>query len=108
MPDVSLNGIEFKIKGSSDAASDSIDKLIGKLNDLQSALKQTAGVRQLEVGMSSVRTSVAKNIGVWERFKSAIGKVSKVTGSVFFPIKKVASGFKEFAGKIGGVVSGFK
>ena len=29
MPDVSLNGIEFEIKGSADAASASVDKLIG-------------------------------------------------------------------------------
>ena len=39
MPDVSLNGIEFVIKGSSDEASDSIDGLVNKLGELANAIK---------------------------------------------------------------------
>lgn len=108
MPDVSLNGIEFKIKGSSDAASDSIDKLIGKLNDLQSALKQTAGIKQMEMGMSSIRTSVAKNVSTWNRFKSALGNVGKLIKGVSFPVRSAASSIKGFAEKIGSVAAGFK
>ena len=40
MPDVSLNGIEFVIKGSSDKASDSIDGLVSKLNELAEAISK--------------------------------------------------------------------
>ena len=47
MPDVSLSGIEFTIKGSSDSASDSIQKLIKDLNELKSALKNTEGISGL-------------------------------------------------------------
>ena len=41
MPDVSLSGIEYTIKGNADNASDAIDKLIDKLNELQGALGST-------------------------------------------------------------------
>lgn len=42
MPDVSLNGIEFEVKGSSDAASDSINNLINNLGKLESALSSAS------------------------------------------------------------------
>lgn len=47
MPEVSLNGISFEIKGSADTASDSIDKLVESLNELRSTLSAVAAKSSL-------------------------------------------------------------
>ena len=54
MPDVSLSGIEFKIKGSTDSASDSINRLIGNLNSLTSALKGADSIKAFSKSMNSL------------------------------------------------------
>lgn len=56
--DVSLKGIEFEIKGKSDAASSSIDKLIGKLGALQKALSATSGIQKLSSGLKGLQEAM--------------------------------------------------
>jgi hypothetical protein len=57
--DVSLKGIEFEIKGKSDSASSSIDKLIGKLDALQKALSATSGIKKLSSGLKSLQEAMS-------------------------------------------------
>ena len=59
MPDVSLSGIEFTIKGSSDNASASIDKLIGKLSQLNAALGKTADVNKAANGLKKLKAAIS-------------------------------------------------
>lgn len=59
MPNVSLSGIEFTIKGSADQASNSIDKLNKKLGQLQTALSSASNVNGLATGLKNVRKSLA-------------------------------------------------
>lgn len=106
MPDVSLSGIEFEVKGSSDAASDSINKLIGNLNSLKSALKSASNVSLLTNTLSKMRGDV-------ERFGAAIKGVAKTSAKwigkgLAFPFTSAAKSIGGFAKSIGGVVGGFK
>lgn len=72
MADVSLSGIEFKIIGSSDGASDSVKKLTKDLEELKKTLSSTAGVsgfvkslkklENLNTTMISVTYSILKDM----------------------------------------------
>ena len=58
MPDVSLNGIEFQIKGSTGNASSSIDSLVGKLNALKAALENAGNVKTLANGLKGLQKAM--------------------------------------------------
>ena len=76
MPDVSLNGIEFTIKGSSDAASSSIARLQSQLDRLGKSLGNVKSVK--------VASSAMKDIG--KSAKSA----SKPLGVLLSSLKRIA------------------
>ena len=59
MPDVSLNGIEFTIKGSADEASASIDSLIESLNKLAGALGNVVSKSNLKSVGKKVKEALA-------------------------------------------------
>ena len=61
MPDVSLNGIEFKIRGDANEASASVQSLINKLNSLRSSMS----------GLKSVQTTSKAIRGVGDAAKRA-------------------------------------
>ena len=64
MPDVSLNGIEFQIKGSTGNASSSIDSLVKKLDSLKTALANAGNVKVLANGLKNLQKameSIAKS-----------------------------------------------
>ena len=52
--DISLNGIEFTIKGSSDSASKSVQNLVKNLNQLKEALKQAEGITGLKKALDKL------------------------------------------------------
>lgn len=90
MPDVSLSGISFTIKGNADAASDSIDKLIEKLGGLRGALKDSTNVatmsrslgrlnKALEGLSKSDSTGAAKALGNIGRAIESLKGVSDVS-----------------------------
>lgn len=54
MPNVSLTGIEFTIKGSADKASASVDSLIQKLSNLNAALSSGANAQAFAKGLESI------------------------------------------------------
>ena len=58
MPDVSLNGIEFQIRGSTGAASSSIDNLIKKLGALNSALSSATNVKAMSKGLDGLKKAL--------------------------------------------------
>lgn len=58
MPDVSLNGIEFQIRGSTGAASSSIDNLIKKLGALNSALSSATNVKAMSRGLDGLKKAL--------------------------------------------------
>lgn len=60
MPNVSLAGIEFTIKGTSDAASSSVDKLIQKLSNLNAELAKGNNAQAYAKGIESISKAVEK------------------------------------------------
>ena len=58
MPDVSLNGIEFEIKGGTEKASASIDDLVAKLDKLSTALESVVN----KSGLTGVGNKAKKEI----------------------------------------------
>lgn len=60
MPNVSLTGIEFTIKGTSDAASSSVDKLIQKLSNLNAELAKGNNAQAYAKGIDSIAKAVEK------------------------------------------------
>ena len=59
---VSLTGIEFTIKGSADSASASIDRLIGNLTQLNTALSKSSNFAKASSGLKSLGDAL-KGIG---------------------------------------------
>lgn len=60
MPNVSLTGIEFTIKGTSNAASASVDKLIQKLSNLNAELAKGNNAQAYAKGIDSIAKAVEK------------------------------------------------
>lgn len=91
MPDVSLNGIEFTIKGSSDAASDSVKKLTQDLTALKDALGKSAGV----IGFTN---QIKKLENINTMMLSVTGTILKEISRLDFSnIQQAASGIKNIA-----------
>ena len=72
MPDVSLSGIEFTIKGNSNAASDSIKNLTNQINKLNAALSKSKSVGNLSNQIKKVGDSA----------KTASKSMGKLTSSI--------------------------
>lgn len=80
MPDVSLNGIEFQIKGSTGAASSSIDNLIKKLGALNNALSGATNVKALSKGLNGLKKALdGLNQTNMKGATSALKELSKVS-----------------------------
>lgn len=102
MPDVSLNGIEFTIKGSTDAASKSIDKLIQKLDKLKSAVQAAPKVSLLSNTLGIMKADLEKASGSLSKFgKFALKGVS-------YPLRAAYKDVKGFVKGISGAIGGFK
>lgn len=83
MPDVSLNGIEFTIKGSTDAASNSIDNLVGKLDALDKSLSNVANVKKLASGLNSLKKAIdSLNSADLEKVKASLESLGQVSESL--------------------------
>lgn len=83
MPDVSLNGIEFEIKGSTDAASSSIDNLIGKLGALNNALSEVANIKKLATGLNSLKKAIDNlNSADLDKIKASLESFGQVSESL--------------------------
>lgn len=91
MPDVSLNGIEFTIKGSSDAASDSVKKLTQELTALKTALGKSAGI-------NGFTNQIKKLENINTTMLSATGKILTEIGQIDFSnLQQAADGIKDIA-----------
>lgn len=58
--DVSLSGIEFTIKGETDNATNSIDKLISKLSALNDALSKDNGLSKLKSNLTGLKKALGE------------------------------------------------
>ena len=94
MPDVSLNGISFEIKGSTDKASDSISKLINQLSSLKSSISKTGNVGKLTDSMKQIDKSAKSANKSMGKLTSAILRIGfyRIIRSA---IKSVTDAFKE-------------
>ena len=102
MPDVSLSGIEFTIKGSTDAASASIDRLIAKLNGLSKSLQSSKNVSDFSKSIKMLSNDI-------KGANQTIGKIGKNIGKVLAaPLKQAIRPATDFAKGILGVASSFK
>lgn len=94
MPDVSLNGIEFTIRGSSDAASDSIRQLQKQLDQLTASLSKASNVGRLSSSLKQVG-NVAKTASKGtSQFLSSIVRIAKYR-LIRSALKAMASAFQE-------------
>lgn len=77
MPDVSMGGIEFTIKGSSDAASASVQNLTKQLDKLGASLARVRGVKDLSKSMRGVGGSAKAAAKRSNEFLSSIVRIAK-------------------------------
>lgn len=81
MPNVSLSGIEFEIRGKTDSASKSIETLTKRLEELNGALQNTASIKVLASGIKKLSTAVESlskmNVTGTVTSLKAIGEVLK-------------------------------
>lgn len=94
--DVSLSGIEFTIKGSTDQASASIDKLISNLSQLNTALSNSANIAKASNGLKALGDAL-KGMGGIKALTASLalrelGNASKSLDG----IGKAASALKSF------------
>lgn len=89
MPDVSLNGIEFRITGSADQASKSIEKLTASLTSLKSALNGVGNAStvkgafaSLADGIKHINEAVKGGTAKYEKFADAMTKVATAANSI--------------------------
>lgn len=91
MPNVSLTGIEFTIKGTSDAASSSVDKLIQKLSNLNAELAKGNNAQAYAKGIESIAKAVEKLSNL------SLGGAASVLGQLaqaLQPLKEVGDAAK--------------
>ena len=106
MPDVSLNGIEFVIKGSSDEASESVDKLTEKLNGLKSSLSGVSSVSKFSAAVKSVGDSAKKATSPLNNFLASIKRIAfyrmirTIIKSIAEAIKEGAQTFYDFTKRV--------
>lgn len=103
MPDVSLNGIEFTIKGSSDAASSSIETLNSNLQALRSSLSSASGMTAFANGIKKLGDAI-NGLGSSgaDKAASTLEKVAKSvsTFSVFGDVAKSVGSFSRSLTKL--------
>lgn len=94
--DVSLSGIEFTIKGTTDQASASIDKLISNLSQLNTALSNSANIAKASNGLKALGDALKSMGGIKALTASLalreLGNASKSLDG----IGKAASALKSF------------
>ena len=91
LAEVSLNGIEFTIKGSTDSASDSIKKLTKDLNELKEAMKSSQGVNGLASALKKLENVNSTMLVV---AKNVLEDISKLD---FSNIQQAADGIRDIA-----------
>ena len=88
---VSLQGIEFTIKGSADEASKSVKQLTQELNELKDALRKSEGI-------GGLATSLKKFENINTTMLSVAGTILKEISQLDFTnIKEAAQGIKDIA-----------
>lgn len=94
MPDVSLNGIEFKIKGSANEASASVQNLINKVNELRSSMNGLKSVQTTANAIKSVGNAAKKANTPLKNFVSSLKRIAfyRILRSI---LKSISQAFQE-------------
>lgn len=104
MPDVSLNGIEFEIKGSSDQASISIEELLKELDSLKKSINQTARVAP---AIKSIGDAAKKANNPIKDFANSIKRIAmyriirSIIKEITEAIREGAQNFYEYSKAVG-------
>ena len=88
MADATIHGIEFKIKGSSDAASDSVNKLTANLASLKTALSGISKVSNIKSAFGDLASGVEK---------VAVAS-SKITNEAIANLEKMVDALSKLSG----------
>lgn len=92
MPDASLRGIEFVIKGNADSASNSVKKLIDRLNGLNSSLR-SSNVSQLSNAFKVMKNDIASMVAPLKKVGAAIKRIVFYR-AIRFAIKQITDAFQ--------------
>lgn len=94
MPDVSLNGIEFKIRGSSNEASASVQHLIDKVNELRSSMSGLKSVQTTANALKNVGNAAKKAATPLSNFASSLKRIAfyRILRGI---LKSITQAFKE-------------
>lgn len=106
MPEVSLNGINFKIVGDAGQASASIKELNAQLAKLRSNLASVSSASRGTKSIGSIGQVARSAAHSFARLSVATGKFGLKLASL--PIKKAVDGVKDFAGGLKSVIGSFK
>ena len=100
MPDASIHGIEFEVRGNADSAASSVKKLSESLSHLRSAASgQKSSLKSIAGGLKSI-ASVAK--------QGAASLASFGKNLLLSPLKTATKNMAAFAKRLSTVAAGFK
>ena len=94
MPNVSLNGIEFTIMGSTDSASSSVSQLTRHLDKLSSSISKVKGVNQLSSSVKRIGTAAGAASKNMSKLTASLLRIATYR-AIRSAIKGVSDAFRE-------------
>ena len=93
MPDASIKGIDFVIKGNADSASNSIKKLIDRMNELNSTFKSSSGISRLSGAFQTMKKDISAALKPMQKLGAAFKRIVFYR-AIRFAIKQVTEAFQ--------------
>ena len=93
MPDASIHGIDFVIKGNADSASNSIKKLIDRMNELNGTFKSNSGISKLSGAFQGMKKDISAALKPMQKLGAAFKRIVFYR-AIRFAIKQVTEAFQ--------------
>ena len=93
MPDASIKGIDFVIKGNADSASNSIKKLIDRMNELNGTFKSSSGISRLSGAFQTMKKDISAALKPMQKLGAAFKRIVFYR-AIRFAIKQVTEAFQ--------------
>ena len=93
MPDASIHGIDFVIKGNADSASNSIKKLIDRMNELNGTFKSNSGISKLSGAFQVMKKDISAALKPMQKLGAAFKRIVFYR-AIRFAIKQVTEAFQ--------------
>ena len=93
MPDASIHGIDFVIKGNADSASNSIKKLIDRMNELNGTFKSNSGISKLSGAFQAMKKDISAALKPMQKLGAAFKRIVFYR-AIRFAIKQVTEAFQ--------------